>query len=210
MWLIGIILIFTIVPAVLFRIYPDSGFLKFFSASMNLPLLSIIGVVASILLKLANEKEAMKFVPWNLIILLCGVAMLIGVAVKAGTIKALASLVGTTIPAALMPYGVSVISAAMSYCSSTLGVVMPTLYPIIPGIVEATGGAVDAVLLFALVCIASTFAGLSPFSSVGALSLSGVQDEKERNKLFTQLLFIPFIGVAFLLVLIFIGLLNIG
>lgn len=53
--------------------------------------------------------------------MICGVGMLISVAIKAGTIKILAGWVGANIPVYLVAIVLSVIAGIMSFFSSTLG-----------------------------------------------------------------------------------------
>ena len=56
--------------------------------------MAIIFAVIALLLKLAPQKEAIARIPWNTIVMIAGAGMLISVAVKAGTIKMLSTLVG--------------------------------------------------------------------------------------------------------------------
>ncbi|CAQ91122.1 hypothetical protein [Escherichia fergusonii] len=129
----------------------------------------------------------MALVPWGTLIMICGVGMLIQVAIKAGTIDMLASWVGTSLPTAIVPFALAIIGGMMSFFSSTLGVVCPALFPIMPSIAESTG--IDAIILFTATVIGAQATAISPFSSGGSLLLGSCSNEEERNEMFPTLLF---------------------
>lgn len=173
---------------------------------MDPTFVSIIAVVLCLLLKLGNEKDAIAKVPWSVIILLCGMGVLIEVAVKVGTIKALAAWMSTHVSADSAPLVLGAVASVMSFFSSTMGVVMPTLYPLVPELVNSVGA--DPATLFSIITVCAAFTGFSPFSSGGALSLTGVSDEGERKKLFNQLLVLPVGAMALALTLTAVGIIH--
>ena len=119
--------------------------------------------------------------------MICGVGMLISVAIKAGTIKILASWIGVNVPSFLVPIAMCIVGGIMSFFSSTLGVVTPALFPIVPSIVSATG--INPMLLFTCIVIGAQATAISPFSSGGSMSLGACPDDDDRAQLFPQLLF---------------------
>lgn len=76
----------------------------------------------------------------------------------------------------------------MSFFSSTLGVVCPALYPLVPTLAEATG--LNPLVLFACIVIGAQSSAISPFSSGGSLVLGSCSTEEERNEMFPKLLFV--------------------
>ncbi|HDX8996962.1 TPA: SLC13 family permease [Klebsiella oxytoca] len=172
---------------VMHLIMPDAKDIKFINAKVDVGLVSIVFAVISLFLKLGDEKKAIALVPWNTLIMICGVGMLIQVAIKAGTIDMLASWVGSSLPAAIVPFALAIIGGMMSFFSSTLGVVCPALFPIIPSIASATG--INAMILFTATVIGAQATAISPFSSGGSLLLGSCSEDKERNELFPTLLF---------------------
>ena len=82
-------------------------------------------------------------------------------------------------------------TSGVSWVSSTTGVVMPTLIPTVPGIIESLGGGIPQELIYAI----TTGAGqtvISPLSTGGALVLAAYGNiynptAEERSKLFVQL-----------------------
>jgi di/tricarboxylate transporter len=77
---------------------PDNATITFINSKMDIGLIASVFSVIALLLKLGDERKAIASVPWSTLIMICGVGMLISVAIKAGTINDLASWIGTSIP----------------------------------------------------------------------------------------------------------------
>ena len=206
LWLVLFIVSLIIVPSTLSALLPAGNMLAPIARLVDPIFISIIGVVLALILRIGDEKAAMAKVPWSIIILLCGMGMLISVAVRAGSVGALSQWLAENVSAGAVPYATGVAASLMSFFSSTLGVVMPTLFPIVPNL--ATGSALSHTVLLSTIVLCSSLTGFSPFSSGGAPALAGVQEEAEREKLFYRLLLLPLCGVAGVLVLVFLGLIG--
>lgn len=87
----------------------------------------------------------------------------------------------------LIPVVLCCVAAVMSVFSSTLGVVTPTLFPIIPALAVQAG--LEPALLFAAVVVGSQATAISPFSSGGSLILGSAPEGVDKNTLFNNLLF---------------------
>ncbi|MGL5090485.1 MAG: SLC13 family permease [Aeromonas sobria] len=199
-----VILIFSvfalvIIPSLLYSLFPEVKELNTVSKIMEPTLLSFIGICIANLLNLSDHNKVIKNIPWNIIFMICGLGMLISLSAEVGVIDQIAIWIKGTASPTLLPYLVAGSSAFMSLFSSSMGVVMPTMYPIVPKI--AAVGSED--LLFSLIAIFATLTGYSPVSSGGALVLAGVTDEEERRALFVKLIILPFaaFGVACLLIM---------
>ena len=120
--------------------------------------------------------------------MICGVGMLINVAIEAGTIDLLASWAGSSLPVWLIPLAFSLVGAIMSFFSSTLGVVCPALFPLVPSLAAATG--INPMILFTCIVIGAQSSAISPFSSGGSLILGSCHTEEDRTTMFPRLLFI--------------------
>lgn len=195
-----------VLPSALDSLFPGFSVLRLMKNQLDVTFISIIAAILALFFKIGKEKDALSKVPWGTIILLCGMGVLIEVAVKAGTIKELAAWMGSHVSQQTAPIALSIVAAVMSFFSSTMGVVMPTLYPIVPGIANTAGS--DPSVLFSIITVAAAFTGFSPFSSGGALTLTGVTDEAERKKLFTQLLILPFATGIFAVILVVLGIIR--
>lgn len=183
-------LIFTMVFLVLLvpilrTLMPGNAAIKFINSKIDIGLIAVIFTIIAFLMKLGKEKEIIAKVPWNTIIMICGVGMLISIAIKAGTIQMLSSWIGTNIPTILVPIVLCLIGGIMSFFSSTLGVVAPALFPIIPSISQATG--LNPATLFTAIIIGAQATSISPFSSGGSLIL-GSTPEDAKDHFFDQLM----------------------
>ena len=182
--MMAVVLIFPLLKL----LFPNVGFIKTVAGKIDVGLVAFIFTVIGLLLKLAPQKDIIAKVPWNTILMIAGAGMLIGVAVKAGTIEAVSHWIGNNVPTFLVPIAFSFIGAFMSFFSSTTGVVCPALFPLIPGIAAATG--LNPITLFACTILGAQSSAISPFSSGGSLILGSYGNDEERNKLFNRLLFV--------------------
>jgi len=157
----------------------------------------------------ANEGAALKKVPWNTLIMITGVGILISLVTELGGIdllsKALSVLMGPVTAAPIM----TILAGVMSWFSSASGVVMPTLIPTVPSIAATLPG-VDPLVMTIGLCVGAHLAALSPLSSCGGLMLAAYSSEhpdpKDRNKTFAQLFAMSACGVVFAGLLALVGL----
>lgn len=179
-----------VVVAVLSTIFSVNVGLAAFSVAV---VLTIVGA--------ADEGRAMKKVPWNTLIMITGVGILISLITELGGIdllsKALSALMGPKTASALM----ATLAGVMSWFSSASGVVMPTLIPTVPTIAATMEGAGIMEMTVGL-CVGAHMAALSPLSSCGGLMLSAYASSegvtsKERDRMFTRLFLISAAGVLF-------------
>ena len=167
---------------------------------VNVGLISFVVAVVLTLFKAADEGVALKKVPWSTLVMITGVGILISLVTELGGIDLLSaalSKLSTTKTAAMI---MSLLSGVMSWVSSASGVVMPTLIPTVPDMVQSVQGA-NAVELVNSISIGANMAAMSPLSSCGALMLAAYSSSdnvslKDRNKLFLQLFALSAGGVA--------------
>lgn len=188
----SLILIITLMAVVLIipilnLIMPHNHLISFLNSKVDIGFMAIIFAVISLLLKLADEKKVVAMVPWGTLIMICGVGMLIEVAIQAGVINELSDWVSTTIPFWIIPVAMCVIGAFMSLFASTLGVVTPALFPIVPAIAVATG--YNPTVLFVCIVVGAQASAISPFSSGGSLILGSTPQGVNQSQLFNDLLF---------------------
>ena len=178
--------------------------------SVNVGLASFAVAVVLTLFRAADEGAAMKRVPWNTLIMIAGVGILISLVTELGGIdllsEALSKLMGPRTASAIM----TVLAGVMSWVSSASGVVMPTLIPTVPGIAATMQGANVMEIVVGL-CIGAHLAALSPLSSCGGLMLSAYSSTegvtaRDRNRVFAQLFAMSAAGVAFSGLLALLGL----
>lgn len=164
------------------------------------------------LIKAANEKAALKMIPWSVLILIAGVNVLMNITQKLGGIDLLASILASFMSTRTAAPIMGFTGGLMSWFSSANGVVFPTLIPTVPEIAQQVGGASIVQMVSAIVCSA-TVAGISPLSTGGSLIMASYAqetgcDEKEQQKMFGTLFAISASVVAIVFVLSLTGVLG--
>ncbi|MDH2633703.1 SLC13 family permease [Acinetobacter nosocomialis] len=196
--LMSIVLVFPI----LHLVFPDAKTISFLNSKIDIAFLAITFSLISLLMKLADEKKVVALVPWGTLIMICGVGMLITLGVKLGIIMTLSEWLANNVPVWVIPVLLCLISAIMSVFSSTLGVVAPTLFPIVPALALSSG--LNPLVLFICIVVGAQSTAISPFSSGGSLIMASAPADIDKTKFFNQLLFkaIP-VGVIAALIAIF-------
>ncbi|MFJ4158093.1 SLC13 family permease [Pseudomonas sp. NPDC089752] len=187
LWLTLAMMVIVLAAPVASILLPGNATAAFINSKMDIGLIASIFSVIALLLKLGDERKAMATVPWGTLIMICGVGMLISVAIKAGTIDILASWIGSSIPPIMVPVVFGAVAAFMSIFSSTLGVVTPALFPMVLPIAHNMG--IEPMILFIAIVAGAQATSISPFSSGGSLILGSCNNEQSRTSLFPQLLF---------------------
>lgn len=176
--------------------------------SINIGLISFAVAVVLLICGFADEGAAIKAIPWNTLLMITGVGILISLVTELGGIDLLSDglriLMGEKTAAAI----ITVLAGVMSWVSSASGVVMPTLIPTVPGLVAELSG-VSSVALVTGICIGANAAAFSPLSSCGGLMLAAYSGSKTattegRNKMFARLFFFSsaciFVSAVFALI----------
>lgn len=185
--LIFIMMAIVLIVPILNLLMPQVEAIKFLNARIDIGFIAIFFAIVSLLLKLGDEKTVISLVPWSTLIMICGVGMLISLGVKVGVIDELTEWLSTNVPIWMIPILVFIISAIMSVFASTLGVVAPALFPIVPALAVASG--LNPLLLFICIIVGAQSSSISPFSSGGSLILGSSPADIDKNKLLNALLF---------------------
>lgn len=188
---VGASLIFPILKTLI----PGFQLGKGISGYMDIQMLCMLGTLLCILLKLGSQKEAItKGVPWNTIVMLGGMAMLMNVAGAAGATDYIAALLsGNASPAVIVAF-LGVLAGFLSFFSGGMSVVFPMLAALVPPIAEATN--IPAYAMLAAICCGARITALSPFSTGGALIMGANPEEKNAKVLFNGQLIISLISLA--------------
>ncbi len=201
-FLIVLMMSIVLVFPILHLVFPDVKTISFLNSKIDIAFLAITFSLISLLMKLADEKKVIALVPWGTLIMICGVGMLIALGVKLGIITTLSEWLAHNVPVWVIPVLLCLISAIMSVFSSTLGVVAPTLFPIVPALALSSG--LNPLVLFICIVVGAQSTAISPFSSGGSLIMASAPADIDKTKFFNQLLFkaIP-VGVIAALIAIF-------
>jgi Na+/H+ antiporter NhaD/arsenite permease-like protein len=140
-----------------------------------------------LLARTAEEGAAVRAMPWNIIMMVCGVSVLISVLEKTGGMDLFTALLATMATPASITGVIAFVTGAISTYSSTSGVVLPAFLPTIPGLVERLGGG-DPLAIALAINVGSSLVDVSPLSTIGALAVAAVRDPTQSRVLFRQLM----------------------
>lgn len=176
---------------------------------LDIGLTAFSGAVVLLLMGVAKQDKALAAVPWSTLILVAGVAILVNVINIAGGIEALSNFLSSIMSERTASAVIAIIAGLMSSVSSASGVVIPTLVPTVPNIVNQVSGSVSPYALVAAIAVGAHMVTFSPLSTLGALTLASSKNEENKQKLFTQLLAVGLSSVVFAGILGLLGLYNI-
>jgi di/tricarboxylate transporter len=153
---------------------------------LNVGLSAFAAAALIVALRTANEVQAVKGVPWNVIIMVCGVSLLIALLEKTGGMEHFTGLLARVSSAATVNGVIAFITGVISTYSSTSGVVLPAFLPTASKLAQQTGG--DPLAIALSINVGSSIVDVSPLSTLGALCLATVKEESQSKILFRQLL----------------------
>jgi Na+/H+ antiporter NhaD/arsenite permease-like protein len=154
---------------------------------VNIGMAAFAGAVVLVLSKSADDGEAIKRMPWRVIVMVCGVTVLIALVERAQGIDLLVSMVARTASASTVTGLVALFTGIVSVYSSTSGVVLPAFLPMVPGLAAALPGA-SPIDIATSMNVGGHLVDVSPLSTIGALCLAGVAAADEHRALFNKLL----------------------
>ncbi len=173
-------------------------------------------IMASILILLgaADEKAAIKGIPWGTLILICGVGALVSVIDTLGGISMISEFLQSFMSEKTAVPIMAATSGILSWVSSTTGVVMPALYPVAAQVAEQFAG-VNYVELISAITATSFAAAISPLSTGGAIIMSSYSAAKETtnaemNSMFKTLFLLSVANVAINVLMAALGVFNLG
>ena len=154
---------------------------------VNIGMAAFAGAVVLVLSKSADDGEAIKRMPWRVIVMVCGVTVLIALVERAQGIDLLVSMVARMASATTVTGLVALFTGIVSVYSSTSGVVLPAFLPMVPGLAAALPGA-SPIDIATSMNVGGHLVDVSPLSTIGALCLAGVPAAEEHRALFNKLL----------------------
>jgi Na+/H+ antiporter NhaD/arsenite permease-like protein len=134
----------------------------------------------------ADEKDAIRKMPWGVVLMVSGVTVLIGVLEKTQGMALFSDLLARISTPGTVTFVVAFVTGIVSVYSSTSGVVLPAFLPTVPGLVTSLGGG-DPLAIASAMMVGGHLVDLSPLSTIGALCIAAVPGG-DPGKLFNQLL----------------------
>jgi di/tricarboxylate transporter len=139
------------------------------------------------LIRAGDEREAIRAMPWNVILMVCGVTVLTSMLERTGGTALFTSLLArTSTPRTIAP-GVAFATGLVSVYSSTSGVVLPTFLPTVPGLAKQLGG-VDPMAIASSMLVGGHLVDSSPLSTIGALCVASAGAQEDKRGLFNKVL----------------------
>lgn len=163
---------------------------------VNIGLAAFISATLLVLGGVAKDGECIKAIPWGTILMVLGVGAFLGVVDKIGGIKLMSSTISSIMTESTATPLMGISAGLLSFVSSALAVVYPTMMPMCADIAAQVGGNTDPLALMAAVGAGGSLAGLSPMSTGGALILAAmgtaIKDftAEQQSKVFVELLIV--------------------
>src|SRR5262245_40414128 len=154
--------------------------------NVNVGFGAFVASVVLVLTKCADDGEAMKKMPWRVIVMVTGVTVLISILEKAEGIDLVVSWVARISSARTVTGVVAFIVGIISVYSSTSGVVLPAFLPMVPGLAQQLG-MTHALGIANAMNVGGHLVDVSPLSTIGALCIAGAPIDDSRA-LFNKLL----------------------
>lgn len=150
---------------------------------------ALTGATFLSLVKAGDEKEAIKRMPWGVVLMVCGVTVLIGVLEKTQGMSLFTDILASVSSPSTVTAVVAFATGIVSVYSSTSGVVLPAFLPTVPGLVERLGGG-DPMAIASSMVVGGHLVDLSPLSTIGALCIAALpgHNAAESRRLFSHLL----------------------
>jgi di/tricarboxylate transporter len=156
-------------------------------ANANIGMAAFAAAVFLAAVGVADHEQAIKRMPWQVIMMVAGVTVLISILEKTGGLELFTGLLAGIATRESLTGVIAFVTAIISVYSSTSGVVLPAFLPTIPGLIMRVGGG-DPLALAASMNIASHLVDMSPLSTTGAVSLAGIPDGHDVKPVYNKLL----------------------
>lgn len=193
--LIVILIVLMVIPSLLgvLGVAP----MKALSSQLDISLVCIALAMVAALLHLADAKTVVnKHIPWNTLMMLAGVSMLVGVATEGGAVDLIGSWIGGNVPQSMIVPMFVVLAGFMSVFAAGASVVAPTLFALVPAL-ATSAPTLNYHAVYAGIAIGANASAVSPFSGGGSLTLANIKQDDIREKMF-----LPLIVAAAVLVLV--------
>ena len=139
------------------------------------------------LLKAGDESEAVKLMPWRVIMMVCGVTVLISVLDETGGLELFTRVLAGVSTANTVTAVMAFTTGFISIYSSTSGVVLPAFLPTVPGLAAQVGG-VEPLAIASSMNVGAHLVDVSALSTLGALCMASAPKHEDSRKLFNKLM----------------------
>lgn len=200
MYIILAVIAVLIIPTLIQLILPNpvTGWMK---ANLTIQVLSALGIIAMHLTKAADTNDVIKNqIPWGLIIMVCGMAMLMGEAGNLGVTETISALLesGSLPASAIIPFIAAVCGFLSLFVSG--GVITPLIIALAPALVSYGVSGAAIIVASQMGMIATS---ISPYSMGGAICITGCPEKYSSKVGNQQLMLAIMMGVIVTLLAVF-------
>jgi len=135
----------------------------------------------------ADERAALRKIPWAVIVMVTGMTTLVSVLEKTGGMALVTALLAALATPATVNGTVAFVTGLISTWSSTSGVVMPAFLPTSTALAAQVGGG-DPFAIALSINVGSSLVDVSPLSTIGALCVAALTDPEAARGLFRNLM----------------------
>ena len=130
--------------------------------------------------------EAIKKLPWAVIVMVCGVSILTGLLEKTQGMALLTDLLARFSTKGTITGFIALLTGTISVYSSTSGVVLPAFLPTVPGLASRLGA--DPMAIASAINVGGHLVDVSPLSTIGALCIAAAPAEEDSRALFNKMM----------------------
>jgi di/tricarboxylate transporter len=157
-------------------------------AGVNVGIGAFIGGVLLALVRAADHEDAIRKMPWAVILMVSGVTVLIALLEKTQGLDLFTSMLARFSTPNTITGFIAFVTGLVSVYSSTSGVVLPAFLPTVPGLIERLGGG-DPLAIASAINVGGHLVDVSPLSTIGALCIAALVPGTENPKtLFNKML----------------------
>jgi di/tricarboxylate transporter len=154
---------------------------------LNVGLSAFAAALLLMVMRAADEADAMRNVPWGIILMVTGMATLIAILESQGGMDLFTQMIAAIAGPGTINGVIAFVTGVISTYSSTSGVVIPAFLPTVPGVVEQLGGG-NPLGIALSINVGSSLVDVSPLSTIGALCVAAMVDSSQSRRVFYQLL----------------------
>lgn len=136
---------------------------------------------------IADHKNAIRNMPWPVIVMLVGVTVLISILEKTKGMDLFTTLLARLATTETITGVIAFVAGLVSVYASTSGVVLPAFLPTVPGLIERLGGG-DPLAIASSINVGGHLVDVSPLSTIGALCIAALPATEDYRALFNKLI----------------------
>jgi di/tricarboxylate transporter len=153
---------------------------------INVGMGAFAGAVVLALAGAGDISEAIKKIPWAVIVMVCGVSILTGLLEKTQGMALFTDLLANSSSKETITGFIALLTGAISVYSSTSGVVLPAFLPTVPGLALKLGA--DPMAIASAINVGGHLVDVSPLSTIGALCIAAAPAEEDSRALFNKMM----------------------